>query len=127
MKAREPESILVRPPEVVHLFYLVQGSVHSMKEPEGLSILRHGDGDFLGVGRTTIWTTEAWLFFLGMEFVNSGRIEMVNDIMRESFPKMFECPLIYGVDAINILRRIEAKLPTGRRIPEEAEELLMLI
>ena len=118
MKAREPE--------VVHLFYALQGSLQTLREPEG-RILRNVDTDFLGVSRTTIWTTEAWLFFLALEFVNSGRIEMVNDLMRKSFPKMFESPLIYGVEAVDILRRVEARLPSGRQIPEEAEELLMLV
>ena len=126
MKAREPESIWVQEPEVVHLFYALQGSLQTLREPEG-RILRNVDTDFLGVSRATIWTTEAWLFFLALEFVNSGRIEMVNDLMRKSFPKMFESPLIYGVEAVDILRRVEARLPSGRQIPEEAEELLMLV
>lgn len=126
MMAQEPKSIWVKEPEVVHLFYALQGSLQTLREPKD-GILRNADADFLGVSRTTIWTTEAWLFFLALEFANSGKIEMVNDLMRESFPKMFESPLIYGVEAVDVLRRVEARLPSGRQIPEEAEELLMLI
>lgn len=124
--AKNPEFICLDDFQATCLFYCLQGELINLRRSRVLET-RNAQADFWQTEKITIWTTEVWLLLLAMEFQESGRILMINNLMREFFPSIFESSIIFGRDALKMLKKIEAQLPSGREIPEEAEELLMLI
>ncbi len=126
IKTNRPECIFVEDMDALCLFYSLQGEIASLKKSKAIET-KNAEVDFWQPEKITVWTTETWLFLLALEFQDSGKTQMVNGLMEEFFPKIFESSIIFGREAITMLKRIEAKLPSGRQIPEEAEELLMLV
>lgn len=123
---KRPDYILLEDFQAVCLFYYLQGELLRLQGSTRLN-QTNAEVDFWQTDKVTIWITEIWLLLLALEFQESGKVLMINDLMKEFFPKIFESSIIFGRDAINMLKKIEAQLPSGREIPEEAEELLMLI
>ncbi len=124
--AKNPEYICLEDFRAACLFYYLQGELLRLRGSMAIE-QKNSQVDFWQTEKITIWMTEVWLLLLAMEFQESGKAIMVNSLMKDFFPKIFESSIIFGRDAIEMLKKIEARLPSGKEIPEEAEELLMLI